>query len=574
MSTIYTYEWTGKRTGWNYKLEIYAAGTTPLSDITYVKLPQGCIEVNKRSSSFDKKPVGINKTPTMELTVYMSEIDDSILTDFAPLIYNPYLQIDYPAYEQTIHTGTVFVLKTRYNLNADESVNLWRTNYIGVYRNEFEVEFDPYSNIAKLKVEHALRATLDSLSLKGFENQPIGDYKNREYYLERIYAADEIALVNGISGVSLQFRPKTDFNNYLQTVGRDIYRKIVRDDSASFSLTVPTATFYKQNYNLDDGLGVALTESDLWMLTKMTYDGDDIGGAFSDAKDEKSLYNIFQNSAWDFLSDIAEQFIKKIFFHDNHLVVIPAFSHYGGEGTYLNLDVKKLNSKPEIKLFSGIIKTVTASLYESYDDDFNKVDITVEGSRNEDEFPVPIVFNNIPAASEWKRRPYGWSAEQPHCLNVFYIEDDTDIVGSVDYLALPHEWVKFQLDYTTYSDSIISRPNHATDAATIESVPKAHFLAIQQQSCASALIAKIYKTLFSKVQNSTMKIEVDFEEYTYFAAGGGVGFPWDKLDTILNFDLTEINSNIPIAYTQWIMTKYDLDYANETATLEFILKPF
>jgi hypothetical protein len=584
-NVIYEYNWRGLKTGWDYKLEIIPAGDTDLNNPAIVKLPPGTINVQKLGLKYDEYLSGFPEAPQLDVFIDLKTLPDDITyADFKKAVYTPLVEIAIP-YIAVFDAGTIFNLSIKYNGNADEEINVYRKLFTGCYRREGKYNYDLVENTVTLNVIDINRTIHDTIVWFFFilANQPTNI--TRTGYIDLAYIKDTINYVIGHHDRdhSFIFSEFTDIELFIAACANAIYKKLVRDATAEYTMDFPFPIFYKQSYTPTGNLGDELTRNDLYFINKVLKGENWIGGLIHD-KDELGLPVRYGNSAWDYISELCEFSLAKAIFKPTGLNCIPIFGSVGSENL-VTLEVKNLNSMNLNP--SNVIKTATSSLYEKLSDDkFSDIEKYEElqvGTQNEGQNTIPVVFNNIPGcvsyseegytfnlnlALSWKRR----RAFYPHILNLYYFDQPSFLDQNLSSMPFRvHEYCKWNLGNGIYSDSLPGCSFSAFNAGAFDyDKPSECIAAMQSDSCYPKWMAKTQLAIFGNKDQRTLDIKVDFNENTYFTAGGGVGFPWYQPDTTFIFNLSNISLLIQTDKEKWDMLSTELDFENEEASLALL----
>jgi hypothetical protein len=450
----------------------------------------------------------------------------------------------------------------------------------GCYRRDSNFEHDLIDKTLKISVKDINRVVLDSLPWYDDVFTDSATDIWRDGYLDIAYTDNgtNYGIGQALDGYSFKFSKHTLIEEKINEIAKNIYRKLLRDSTASYAITSPAITFYKQTYTGDGSLGTALATIDLYRLAKIFKGNDEIGSLFNNS-DDNSLSNCYSNSAWDYVSELCETSLAKgVFYHD--AIICQEIFNKAGNHPAVTLEVKKLN---KIKTTpADVIKTSMASLYEYHDDehfsDIEKYEETATGTQNEGECTAPVVFNNIPSCVDYSETGYSFEVESPrktfrsffpHITNLFYLDAPSLIKSTSDpQFFRVHEYCKWYLGDNIYSDSLSGCGFTAYNASAWDfDKPSECFAGMQADSCLPKWLAKTILVLFGQKEQKKMEFEVDFNEYTSFSAGGDVGFPWYEPEVKFTFDLSNISSYLSGTHTAWNMISTELDFATETASV-------
>lgn len=591
---VYIYKWKGLITGWDYRLKIYGAGGSPLSNVNEIALPPGSISCRKLLRGFDKYPWGNQKTPTMELEIDLNMLNG--FEDFKRLLYDPIVVLAnpvVPAY--TMRCGTVFLLEIKYNRNSDPAVNIYRPLFNGIHRQDVKIEFDfKIRHQATLTIEDAARVVLDSLNPFAvmYADDEQGYTHHREYQHELAWTKDGYTWVVGqkLDGYTIAYKRRYHFDNVLQSAVNAAHKQLLRDDSKGLDVSITYPLHYKQTYDGSGGLGAYVHDDDIYVPAAIynTYENHGLWGLSS----KLSLPNSFKNSLWDYYTELFEQNLSKAIIEPSIFNSVPIYGSIG-TGADITLDVRRLKSLKIASLLNESAKS-TASHYEFYSgakySDLNKYENAKVQGRNTGEITVPMVYHNMPTAYDnymlhynsifdpnWQ---YGYArfnyvlGKFVKIRNLFYMDSPSILQDGADPQAFKvHDWVDYYINNNT---KLSSKPGFGFTPFNMfnyYSSPqfKAAEVAMRLQSIGwSAIITKALDLMFGINNLARITIEIEFNEYTWFEPGGAVGFPHARLDTCYIFDLDQYYDNIDIPSDKWYMVSSELDFDSETAKIELI----
>jgi hypothetical protein len=575
---IYEYTWKGLKTGWDYKITIFPSGDTDVSSPTTVILPPGSLDVKKLKLEYDKYLSGLPVTPVLEIDIDFNLIPSSTdYDDFKKSIFDPVTELSVP-YVAVFDAGTIFKFEIKYNNNSESSVNIYRELLTGCYRREGTFDFDVIGNTVKIDVRDINRVVHDSMPwlvlILASESTDI----TRDGYIDIGYIKNttNYGIGHAQDGYDFLFSKHENIKTFIQAAGQEIYRKLMRDSTLSYTVELPLPSFYKQSYNSDGSLGAALSDSDLYILNKVKKGTAWVAGLLDD-EDENGIPARYPNGTWDYISELCELSLSRGIFLPGRMSCVPIYGSVGALQT-VTLSKGKLN-KMDIKP-ADIVKTATASLYESHDDDhfsdIEKREETNTGTQNEGECTVPVVFNNLPSCVDYSETGYSFEVNSPretrraffpHVTNLFYLDQPALIKATSDpQLFRVHEFCNWSLGDNIYSTDLPGCGFTAFDAGAYSyDQPSQCIAAMQAASGLPKWLAKTVLALFGNKEQKMLEFDVDFNEYTWFAAGGSVGFPWYRPDVKFIFDLSTISPYLSGTNTAWNMISTELDFEKETA---------
>jgi|GEM_PF-3783339 len=567
-NNIYRVEWHGNHTGWDYRLDIiippieYPLGL-PLTNPTIIPLPIGAVIAHKLTIKYPDY-FGAPEIPTLDLSINLLEIPNELAT----ALIEPA-----PTYATTmgnIAAGVVFHLYIKYN-NNDTSSNV---DYIPaksfIHYADGRFKYQPQEHTINIQPIDLNFAILRALS---FNQLRYDDFTkvtfpiiiecysliNSAYYSYR-HGAD------GSINPHFKFVKFMDLISWINSKAINIKKLLVRDSNATYDFFVTLPKLYKQTSNVDGSEGSQLSITDLYLLAYITINSEVVGGLFHEG-DEQSLQKTYPNSVADFYNELAEFNLRRVYSGVLGVDIDPSYCDT------INLDINQIYDV-SFSVNEEKIKTVTCSLYERHDDqdtsgDIDKREATIEGSKNEASWTIPVVFNNI--LTNIKRS--GDRAKIGNATmvkNLYYIDKP---YGTEDEMIRVHEYAVFELRYyetgnpTSYHYAfkpLVPR-NYSNTTVTA--------MGTQVQSGIPTLLSQ-FALRCLKGGMDTLECTVEFNNNVLFAEGGAVGNPWlfNNYDDFV-FNLTNYDTNNPyLNYlaNNWKLVESEIDFISELVKTKFI----
>ena len=581
MENIYSYEWKGIKTGWDYRVLFSASGSTELTDTNEIKLPRGAFSLKKTSWKFKEYRIGLCETKTLEADVELSLLGDAQFDDFVSMLYDPLTEITRSIYTKSFNysVGTRIEFFIKFNKNSDESINIWRKQFDGCIREDQNITKAVRKPVYKIVAEDKYRAATDQATFLAISSVNTVDDAERPGYIEWVDAVNDLMILQ-YAGVnqSILFQPLSVISTYIETLAKAILRDIDRNQALDFDFTLPMPTFYRQVYDSVCIRGTELSAAELYVASTIYYDVTPVGG-LTNSDDGDGINSNFQ-SVWDFLNDHYESCLRAAWtIPDIGFVSAAIGSFYASEHIAV-IDIRKLRDI-EITKAAKLVKSVTSSLYESRDGDVSSYPTKDKpGSRNQKEFTVPVFFNNYPSQSEFKQWLTTYLANSPDLItwlggisaNAFTAGGQSIRRTGLFYKEQPafcatpqffrvHENAKLLLKPGYYTDDLYPLSD-ITVAASEMSNASAIVTRFQVESGLPATLAESLQASLSKRKQTTAKIKSQIDYLTDFQPGGGAGYLWDDPNTIYNFALSDIDARDTNEYDKWFALSCEVDYEN------------
>lgn len=597
MEKIYSYNWYGKRTGWEYRVVFKKASSSPVSNVDEIKLPRASFALKSTKWEYDKYPIGLHSAKVLEAEINLSLLDNTNYDDFIDMLYNPVLENNKTIFvtPKTYLLGTIIEFYIKFNNNAEEDVNIFRKIMTGIFQEEFENESsNGLARIFKLKAEDINRVLTTQTSFIDLSAISNLDDTEREGYIDYYINSTTNKSILHVAGYrcSFLFQPFATLETYINGITQTLYRDLIRDISPTYSIDLPIPRLYKQLYDGTGNKGTLLTKSEIYLLTKMFVDTTAYSGLYNN-EDDDSIHKNYQ-SLWDFLADYYQNTFRRAWTTADGIKSAPLFG-YADTEIVVNIDVNKVELS--YKQMSSLLKKVNSSMTESRGDKIKDIDnfpAELTASRNANEFTIPIMFNTMSTQDAWMqwdwlvRRGVPEEFTPKIWLNSIGITQDSKVFGGNDfrryglyYKEQPsfcsnaqffrvHEYANYMLEPGIYTE--VYTPHVPLDLTTNEFTEKEAIVVDIQLQASPQIIADNMLKIFSKKEQHTAKLKTRIEYLTEFMAGGANGYIWDNPNTKLVIDLSHIDSRKLMDYDEWYIISSSIDYVEEVAELEIILK--
>jgi hypothetical protein len=570
-NNIYRLEWRGTHTGWDYRLDIiippedYLFGY-PLDNPTLISLPIGAVVPQKLTIKYPDY-FGAPEVPTLDVNIDLLEIPPEL----AKALTQPALT--YASTAGNIEAGVVFNLYIKYNGNDNNNIIDYRLAKSFIHYADGKFKYQPQEHTMNIQAIDLNFAILRALSFK--------QLKESDFTLTAFdYIAELIALVDSqhcdyyysFPNTTFHFVKLTDLVLWMDANGTAIKKLLTRDASQNFITDINLPTLYKQVRDATGENGDTLTIDDIHLLAYIKLNSDVVGGLFYEV-DEQSLQKTYPNSVADFYNELAEFSLRRI--HSGTLGVDMNPTDFDT----LNMDVNQLYDV-SFSVNEERIKTVTCSLYEHHDDqdtggDIDKREATIEGSRNEGSWTIPIVFNNI--LTNIKREGDKQKRGNATLIkNLYYI--DTCSCYHFPFYSdqirplRVHEYVLYELKYYAtnnptspdyYGKSLVPRSCNTITTAlgtqTLSGIPE-----ILSQFALRCL----------KGGTDVLECTLEFNNNVSFVPGGSIGNPWlldngqEYVFNLVNYDTN--NTYLSYLANNWKLLESEIDFLTELVKTKFI----
>lgn len=582
-NVIYQYKWKGLRTKWDYIIEFIPADTTALNNPDIIELPNGILSSLTYSFKYDKYPLGFPEAPALNVEINLNNIpNDTVYDEFKNSLLNPasttnlWIGFDFKNIELVI--GTIVYLKIK-----PIGISNFYTIFTGIIRDINKLKYRIANKTVSLEITSFTKHILESFNFDSLDNYNEYEHLRGNQYIETPGIV-EFAITNTTPTQHVEhyktyhyFRMRT-FSfifQYLRIIGDEITKINKRDQSATISFTAnaPIFNIFKQTYDKSGNKGNAIAEP--YIIMKI-YRYEESGNINIDGVGYRALRETYKNSVWDFLREYAEWMLSKSFVFND----ICIFSYLlGNESFYINLGPEQIKDI-EIELNSNRTKTVTASTYEHHSgniykdiEDYNAVK---SGTLNEDEITIPMVFSNAPTAVEYNyfTNP-GSQFKQtfaPHILGLYY-SDNVPGLSGLTFMRV-HEFCEYYITNEILSSSL---PNCSFVPFNYNQLPFSKiedlFSALQSTNCMHKWASQALLEVFSKINQSYIKIKVPIEEISIWEESpiwwAVSKIPWLIPLPNIDFLLTVIDNNLP-PINKWSVLESSVDLKTEIAELKLL----
>jgi hypothetical protein len=309
-----------------------------------------------------------------------------------------------------------------------------------------------------------------------------------------------------------------DLSLYIDAIATEIGKLVVRDSNYTFTSNLEymiqvingnssgshtLTTYYKQAYDESTHVGDPIFLNDSTYIVDSSGNSDDIWprnnkiytkdlyylGNVSDHDNnhrEDSVVSIQQGgfhencikdykNGWDLIYDLAQASLTKCqfktgtytgFTNNNNYIDIHALYDKITTITLKDVDIFKLNP---IEFGSDIINKGAISISDTQDADIGNVNVVNTLSRNQKDFTLPIIFHNIPVATQRNQidNP-GLSGERNYgtitnMIQSIYTYSSTSIYFESYFTTKFHNNQLFYFDHPTGTDAIIRNNPNSTN---------------------------------------------------------------------------------------------------------------
>lgn len=418
---IYRIAWSAVKddvTTLNYELKMYRSDETsyiPSLSMTTINLAKECLRNIELTYEYDTFPIGLQSAPVLKLTFDVNATDNSI-TGFNDILKNPYRiglgfcmppNLEYYATSDdnfpNIEVSTIFELFIN-----DELV------FVGLQKGSDDDGYDSDNYEFNVEAIHISRIIAENMKMS-FLNIMWGLVSDSNYYIKESQVAydfilsdpdypgldDDNVIAYGATSAKIgdgftyfYYIKFSEIANVLNTIYDSLLYTLTRGlypADSEIHLPIPFEyIFYKQDYTNAFGRGNEIGQQFLYILgyiaNKPLSERNSAGFKIFETwvtklEDYKTL--------WDFLTVYSLQnFVRynaKQYYFD-----------YTQQWDVINsvIENKDIIEKPKITLNAEVLKEVTWSLVETYDDDTTSKAISFPASRAENSKSIPILFNN------------------------------------------------------------------------------------------------------------------------------------------------------------------------------------
>lgn len=602
---IYYHEHRGTRTGWDYKIEFIPASADPITTPEYVRLPTGSVKLKKATKKMQGDYYfGLVDAPTADIDIYLADIPETELyDDFFDCIMYPIKKLAVPISELypiplTVDIGTYVKISINFKGNDGTDVG-YRYFFSGCVRYDNKIKNNPINEVANITITHISKCICDSFNFEylGIYPDMFGmETKHSEYIYEWLGVADGkgYQVVHSGGNLKYEFVSKAVIDNYIRYVGSQVAKKITRDPNQVFSAQPIFPEFYEQIYDGTGSRGGAIPSENLYLLSRIVYEADGqfdpIGGLLNPYND-KGLHQRYPNSVWDYLKDVYDWAMCR-----GDMVEDSGFRNsrmFGHSSDTTILLTKKILKDMDLDQDTNVLKTATASMVESYsDDDYadrDNYEAVKQGSRNESEFTIPIIYNNLPTCIQYQYESRYVSTNsqsktvvrflsiKPHQLGLYYWEENIPPLASISWeqTSAPvrvHERSRYNFGNGVTSDSLVEITDFPSSDLVIDGNHTAGAMAFVMQNASNGvglpkIAAESLIKLFGNERQHANKLTVPIEEHTKMSWGGDVGFVWWYLDTRYEISWTEYRQHWHKQHKYWRPLEIEIDFETEMCAL-------
>lgn len=575
----YQYKWKGIRTNWDYLIEFIPADTASLNNPTIIELPAGTLISLSYSYKYDKFPLGMPEVPSLNIEISLNEIPPTNeYIEFKNAVLNPAMLTSWTFWFDDKFVKFEFTIGTIVNLfvkpnGFEDYFHIFQ----GIVKSIDKLKYSIENKKVTFEAENICKHVLESFDFTGLKI--FSDYlnSNAKPYAEGYGILEFLNTSSNPSQVVehyknwhiFRFRGISFLFDYIQTISQEVARISTRGlvNQINFTSTLPFLNLYKQTYNKSGQKGAQITEP--YIIVEIVFQEvnqetmvDGICRAFQET---------YKNSVWDFIREYSEWQISSAFVFNNLCI----FAYLlGNNELFLELSPRSIKSV-EIELNKNRVKTVTASLYENFNgekySDISDYNAVKTGTLNQDEISIPIVFNNMPTAVEYKHfKNPGQEVKQafvPHVRNLYYYEP------GYGFLRV-HEYCEYYITDTLLSSSL---PNCEFSPFNYNQQPFSKFenmiVALQSTNCMPKWASQTVLEVFSKVNQSYLKLSVPIEEISHWQSGQFwmlvSKLPWLIPLCNIKFPLSTLDANLP-PLEKWKVIESNVNFSTETADFQLI----
>lgn len=598
---IYYHEHRGDRTGWDYKIEFVPASDEPLNNPEYIRLPTGSVKLKKATKKMQGDYYfGLVDTPTADIDIYFADIPETELyDDFFDCIMYPIKKLSVPIpslYPQPllVEIGTYIRISINHRGNDETDVG-YRYFFSGCIRYDNKIKNNPVNEVANLSIVDIAKCTCDSFNFAylGIYPDMFGmETKNSECLYEWLgtYNSRNFQVVHTGGGLNFELVSVSVIDKYIAYVGGQVVKTTTRGIYDTFWATPIFPELYAQKYDGTGGRGGRIATEEIYVLSRIVYTSDGqsnpIGGLLNPYND-KGLHQRYPNGIWDYLKDMYDWAMCRGDAGNNiGLTTTRMFGHNADEPILLTKDMV---SEMDLEQNTSILKTATASMVESYSDDEysdrDNYEAVKQGSRNESEFTIPVVYNNLPTCIQYDydhaylkahncTRYFG---TKPHQLGLFYLEEAIPPSalanqGEISIAVRTHERSTYNFGNGITSDELIPLADFPNSGPAHIPGIKAGTICFAMQNASNGvglpkIAAESLLKIFGNDKQHVNRLTVPIEKHTRMSYGGDIGFIWWYLDTKYEIVWTEYRKHWHQQHKYWRPLEIEINFENETCTL-------
>lgn len=420
----YTIQWTGKNTGYLYKLVVIPSyNDSNYASLTNSDEPYQCLsDYEYTPFSYDKYPIGLGAAPKLKL-----DIDLTLCSaDFAKILCDPFVTFNrvtafntdstFPCHE-TFTTGNIFEFYMDFGFGAG-----FQQIYVGTQITSIE-EYDNQKNILSIETESIFKTITGQVRFDNFlflhcfytqngssEAVPNTSLEYKKNYFQRATSMDgsgsqsQFAAVQGKTAgdYRIYFDNFTQFIEGMEYNCKVLLKKIYRKTSYdSFDIIPPEVTYYQQN-NKNTGLrGASLSESDLKIVAYVGFTDLATTNDFDETGANDGIVNALgeeYESVWDFLNDWYGSYLQKGGLTTFNLLFTPTV---GIASIVLHTPDTRDLFDTKITFFSDVSSKFTISSPESHEVENDSVEVSILGSRSSEAIEFVQPLHTVPICGEY-----------------------------------------------------------------------------------------------------------------------------------------------------------------------------
>lgn len=580
-NVIYQYKWKGIQTKWDYWIEFIPADTTPLNNPDVFDLPEGTIVSLSYSYRYDKFPLGMPESPSLKIKINIDRIpNDASYVEFKKAILSPAMMTNWIFQALGDSVFFEFPIGTIINLYIKPT---GFTYYLRVFQGlaiDIEkVKYETETNRTNVSFEaiNILKHVLESFNFSGLKLYSDYQHSRGNIYIEDSGVTEFLTITTNPKQTVEHYNTWHYFRmrqfsflfEYIQTFANEIMLISSRGTvpSTSFTSNTPMIKMYKQVYDKSGNRGDQVINP--YIIFDLVYqDGTDetsVNGIW------QMLRDTYQNSVWDFIRELSEWQLSSAFVF-NHICMFGYL--LGSDDFFLEILPSSIKSI-DIELSKNRVKTVTASLYESYNgtkfSDITDYNAVKGGTLNQDGITLPMIFNNTPTCVEYKHfnNPYGEIKQTffPHIRSLYYYDSEYRFIRI-------HEYCEYYIKNNLLSSSLPICSFYPFD---YNQAPFSHFeyliADLQVVNCMHQWASRSLLEVFSKIDQSFIKISLPLTDISEWQEGTEWMFisklPWLIPLCNIKFILRDIDNNLP-NIEKWKVVESNVDFLSESVDFKLL----
>ena len=434
MPDVYRYEWTGKRSGVTYRIDIAPADATPLGTPTIETLNDDAVrECKDFAWEYDRFPVGMATLLRPTLIFNVDRIPSTLqgwLMD-TPVTHNV---TPFGSAQATVSTGCAFTFYVNGSI-------VW----YGAQDISTRVRPNLADNTIEIVVDDAFRLATKAITMTALRDATHEYYYNNQSTIKKKQYLVDLAWDDG--GTWYKYRHYAGSGQRIWAVPRgglfDLWEVMIQDAMnaitrrsitliLSASLQSMYGDLYEQRYSASD-----------------THPGSAAGQIYltpfiCDAGDDTLTYSLYDEwernykSMFDLIVDMCNQSCTACALtHAGAGGQVTLYSHaLLSNGLTTPYTATELFRDASPDLWGRVLQQAVMSYEFPKGDDYDKYDFVIQTGRNDETLTMPVVWNWTLSANGWEYEGDGMSTYDPP-LNKFWYEDTLDIAGEI---VRCHSW--------------------------------------------------------------------------------------------------------------------------------------